>query len=77
MYYRYDFYLVFQHVKIGIVTPTHYNVIVDTLDETATTPIIPNVIQQLTYKLTHMYYNWMVSINYKYVHKHKIIYEYS
>lgn len=69
MHYRYDFYLVSQHVTKGTVTPTHYNVIVDTLNETATKPITPNVMQQLTYKLTHMYYNWTVSINYK----HKII----
>ncbi|XP_050063196.1 piwi-like protein Siwi [Aphis gossypii] len=54
----YDFYLVSQHVTMGTVTPTHYNVIVDTLNETATKPITPNVMQQLTYKLTHMYYNW-------------------
>ncbi|CAH1725633.1 unnamed protein product, partial [Aphis gossypii] len=35
----YDFYLVSQHVTKGTVTPTHYNVIVDTLNETATKPI--------------------------------------
>ncbi|KAE9532669.1 hypothetical protein AGLY_009750 [Aphis glycines] len=54
----YDFYLVSQHVTMGTVTPTHYNVIMDTLNETATKPITPNIMQQLTYKLTHMYYNW-------------------
>lgn len=54
----YDFYLVPQHVTRGTVTPTHYNVILDTLNETATKPITPAVIQKLTYKLTHMYYNW-------------------
>jgi len=62
MHYRYDFYLVPQHVTRGTVTPTHYNVILDTLNETATQPITPAIIQKLTYKLTHMYYNWSVSI---------------
>ncbi|KAF0765863.1 piwi-like protein Siwi, partial [Aphis craccivora] len=54
----YDFYLVPQHVTRGTVTPTHYNVILDTLNETATKPITPAIIQKLTFKLTHMYYNW-------------------
>ncbi|XP_016658527.1 piwi-like protein Siwi isoform X1 [Acyrthosiphon pisum] len=54
----YDFYLVSQHVTQGTVTPTHYNVIVDTLNETTTTNITPGIMQKLTYKLTHMYYNW-------------------
>ncbi|XP_027854008.2 piwi-like protein Siwi [Aphis gossypii] len=54
----YDFYLVPQHVTRGTVTPTHYNVILDTLNETASQPITPAIIQKLTYKLTHMYYNW-------------------
>ncbi|CAH1733066.1 unnamed protein product [Aphis gossypii] len=58
----YDFYLVSQHVTNGTVTPTHYNVILDTLSETATIPITPNDMQQLTYKLTHMYYNWTGTI---------------
>lgn len=54
---RYDFFLVSQNVKIGAVTPTHYNVIVDTLPNWS-----PNYMQLLTFKLTHMYYNWSVSI---------------
>ncbi|XP_060874625.1 piwi-like protein Siwi [Metopolophium dirhodum] len=54
----YDFYLISQNVTQGTVTPTHYNVIVDTLNETTATNITPGIMQKLTYKLTHMYYNW-------------------
>lgn len=54
----YDFYLISQNVTQGTVTPTHYNVIVDTLNETTATNITPGILQKLTYKLTHMYYNW-------------------
>jgi len=64
MQYRYDFYLVSQHVTKGTVTPTHYNVIVDTLNETTAVKITPAILQKLTYKLTHMYYNWSVSTKY-------------
>lgn len=53
---RYDFFLVSQHVRQGTVTPTHYHVIEDTLK------FPPDIMQKLTYKLTHMYYNWSVSI---------------
>ncbi|XP_029341114.1 LOW QUALITY PROTEIN: piwi-like protein Siwi [Acyrthosiphon pisum] len=48
----YDFFLVSQHVRQGTVTPTHYQVIEDTLG------LPPNIMQRLTFKLTHMYYNW-------------------
>uniref|UniRef100_A0A2S2NF98 Protein piwi n=1 Tax=Schizaphis graminum TaxID=13262 RepID=A0A2S2NF98_SCHGA len=55
----YDFYLVPQHVTNGTVTPTHYNVIVDTLNEVKrTTLMTPDILQRITYKLTHLYYNW-------------------
>lgn len=75
MHYRYDFYLVPQHVTKGTVTPTHYNVIVDTLNEVPRTKLItPDILQRLTYKLTHLYYNWSVSINHKYIDKHKTKY---
>ncbi|KAL5239162.1 hypothetical protein ACI65C_006572 [Semiaphis heraclei] len=49
---KYDFFLVSQHVKQGTVTPTHYQVIEDTLR------LPPDIMQRLTFKLTHMYYNW-------------------
>jgi hypothetical protein len=53
---RYDFYLISQHVGQGTVTPTHYNVIEDTFKDWS-----PDKMQQVTYKLTHMYFNWSVS----------------
>ncbi|XP_063905421.1 piwi-like protein Siwi [Zophobas morio] len=49
---RYDFYIVSQCVRQGTVAPTNYNVIEDTLG------LSPDRMQMLTYKLTHMYYNW-------------------
>ena len=49
---RYDFYLVSQSVGVGTVNPTSYNVI---HDESGWPP---DKIQILTYKLTHLYYNW-------------------
>ncbi|KAL5239075.1 hypothetical protein ACI65C_006486 [Semiaphis heraclei] len=49
---KYDFFLVSQHVKQSTVTPTHYQVIEDTLR------LPPDIMQRLTFKLTHMYYNW-------------------
>lgn len=48
----YDFFLVSQHVRQGTVTPTHYTVLHDT------SGLKPDHLQRLTYKLTHMYYNW-------------------
>uniref|UniRef100_A0A4X1SML5 Piwi like RNA-mediated silencing 3 n=2 Tax=Sus scrofa TaxID=9823 RepID=A0A4X1SML5_PIG len=41
-----------QFVKEGTVSPTHYNVIHDTLY------LSPDAVQSLTYKLCHMYYNF-------------------
>ena len=49
---RYDFYLVSQSVRQGTVNPTSYNVVKDTSGLKA------EHIQALTYKLTHLYYNW-------------------
>ncbi|CAN7986806.1 unnamed protein product [Ixodes hexagonus] len=49
---RYDFFLVSQSVRQGTVAPTHYNVIYDT------TGLKPDHMQRLSYKLTHLYYNW-------------------
>ncbi|XP_072372927.1 piwi-like protein 1 isoform X2 [Scyliorhinus torazame] len=48
----YDFYIVSQSVKVGTVTPTHYNVVYDSSN------LKPDYMQRLTYKLCHMYYNW-------------------
>lgn len=55
---RYDFFIVSQFVNQGTVSPTSYNVIHDTLG------LDPDKIQRLTFKMTHCYYNWSVSINY-------------
>uniref|UniRef100_A0A1I8PZG7 Uncharacterized protein n=2 Tax=Stomoxys calcitrans TaxID=35570 RepID=A0A1I8PZG7_STOCA len=49
---RYDFFLVSQSVRQGTVSPTSYNVIHDTMGMSA------DRIQILTYKMTHLYYNW-------------------
>nr|XP_042090675.1 piwi-like protein 3 isoform X3 [Ovis aries] len=50
----YDFFIVSQSVRegTGTVTPTHYNVIHDTLY------LSPDAVQGLTYRLCHMYYNF-------------------
>merc|ERR1719411_2302456 len=49
---RYDFFVVSQSVRQGTANPTSYNVIEDNSGWT------PNHLQQLTYKLSHLYYNW-------------------
>ncbi|XP_025190347.1 piwi-like protein Siwi [Melanaphis sacchari] len=49
---KYEFFLVSQQVKQGTVSPTHYEVIEDTLK------LPPDVIQRFTFKLTHNYFNW-------------------
>nr|SIP62985.1 Piwi Like RNA-Mediated Gene Silencing 1 [Protopterus annectens] len=48
----YDFFIVSQSVRVGTVTPTHYNVVYDS------SALKPDHMQRLTYKLCHMYYNW-------------------
>lgn len=48
----YDFFCVSQSVRQGTVSPTHYNVIEDSAG------LMPDHFQRLTYKLTHLYYNW-------------------
>jgi len=49
---RYDFYLVSQSVRQGTVVPTMYNIIYDQ------TGFKAEHHQQLSYKLTHLYFNW-------------------
>ncbi|XP_037960636.1 protein aubergine-like [Teleopsis dalmanni] len=49
---RYDFFIVSQSVRQGTVSPTSYNVIYDTMGLT------PDRIQMLTYKMSHLYYNY-------------------
>ncbi|XP_068122747.1 piwi-like protein 1 [Hyperolius riggenbachi] len=48
----YDFFIISQSVRQGTVSPTHYNVIYDSIG------LKPNHMHQLTYRLCHMYYNW-------------------
>ncbi|XP_069944367.1 piwi-like protein Ago3 isoform X2 [Cherax quadricarinatus] len=48
----YDFLLVSQHVRQGTVSPTHYVVVHDG------GKLKVDNMQRLTYKLTHLYYNW-------------------
>ncbi|CRL03804.1 CLUMA_CG016148, isoform A [Clunio marinus] len=50
---RYDFYLISQKVTQGTVSPTYYNIVHDGFY-----PGRPQVMQQLTFKLCHLYYNW-------------------
>lgn len=52
----YDFYLVSQHVHQGTVTPTHY---ISLIDECG---LGPDKLQRLSYKLTHLYYNFPATI---------------
>ncbi|XP_005096149.1 piwi-like protein 1 [Aplysia californica] len=52
----YDFFLVSQSVRQGTVSPTSYNVI---FDESG---LKPDHLQQLTYKMTHLYFNWQGTI---------------
>ncbi len=48
----FDYYLISQNVTQGTVNPTHYNVVYDTIG------LKPDHYQKLSYKLTHLYYNW-------------------
>ncbi|XP_053951750.1 protein piwi-like [Anastrepha ludens] len=49
---RYDFFLVSQSVQQGTVSPTNYNIVYSNIRLT------PDQMQLLTYKMTHLYYNW-------------------
>jgi len=49
---RYDFFLVSQSVRQGTVSPSNYNVVYDNSD------IKPDMLQGLTYKMCHLYFNW-------------------
>lgn len=48
---KYDFYLVSQQVRQGTISPTAYNIISDN------SGLEPDVIQTITFKLCHLYYN--------------------
>jgi aubergine-like protein len=49
---RFDFFLVSQSVKQGTVSPTNYNILYDNIK------LSPDKLQKITYKMTHLYYNW-------------------
>ncbi|XP_037029496.1 protein aubergine-like [Bradysia coprophila] len=49
---RFDFFLNSQYVRNGTVSPTNYNVLYDT------SGLSPDRLQILSYKMTHLYYNW-------------------
>ncbi|XP_035684511.1 piwi-like protein 1 [Branchiostoma floridae] len=52
-----NFYLVSQSVRQGTVGPTHYVVIEnESTSEGKTIPV--QMLQKITYKLTHLYFNW-------------------
>jgi len=59
---RYDFYLISQSVRQGTVSPTSYNVVHDNLGLT------PDKMQQLTYKMCHLYYNWSGTTRYVWIY---------
>lgn len=47
-----EFFLISQNANSGTVSPTHYHIIEDTND------LNVDRLQNLTFRLTHMYYNW-------------------
>jgi len=48
----YDFYMVPMNVMQGTISPTHFTVVYDD------SKFSPDIMQKLSYALTHMYYNW-------------------
>lgn len=48
----YDFFLISQSVRQGTVSPTHYIVVEDGAN------FKPDILQQLSYKMCFLYYNW-------------------
>ncbi|XP_022914528.2 piwi-like protein Ago3 [Onthophagus taurus] len=54
--YLFDYFLVPQNVNQGTVTPTHYVVLNNSAQ------IKPDILQRLSFKLCHLYYNWSGTI---------------
>lgn len=50
-----EFYLISQSTNQGTVSPTHFHILHDNSDLT------PDKLQIITYRFTHLYYNWPVS----------------
>ncbi len=67
---RYDFFLISQSVRQGTVNPTSYKVIYDMNN------LPPDRMQRFTYKLTHLYYNWCMTVRVPAVcqYTHKLAY---
>ncbi|GAV05337.1 hypothetical protein RvY_15486 [Ramazzottius varieornatus] len=53
---RFDFYIVSHAGRKGSVMPTYYFIVHDDLE------LPPNVLQQFTFQMCHMYYNWSGTI---------------
>ena len=53
-----DFFLVPQNVNMGTVTPTHFVVVREAAGKPGLHVMAAADVQNLAYKLTHMYYNW-------------------
>jgi hypothetical protein len=54
-----EFYLIAQTANQGTVSPTHFHVI--TSDDTV---MNPERLQGYTNRLTHLYFNWPVNLNF-------------
>ena len=52
----YDFYLVSQHTRVGVPTPSHYTVLLDDIKAD------PKDVMAMTYKLTYTYFNFSGSV---------------
>ena len=52
----YDFYLVSQHTRVGVPTPSHYTVLYDDIKAD------PKDVMAMTYKLTYTYFNFSGSV---------------
>ncbi len=65
----YDFYLIPMNVMLGTITPTHFTVVHDACQFEADT------LQQISYVLTHMYFNWAGNVKVPAVcqYSHKLV----
>ena len=78
--YKMNFYLASQKVTQGTVSPTHFNVIHNSgAEEGGKSSMTLSGLQNLTYQLTFLYYNWPGTIRVPAVlqYSHKIAYLYA
>ena len=52
----YDFYLISQHTRVGVPTPSHYTILYDDIKAN------PKDVMAMTYKLTYSYFNFSGSV---------------